>query len=961
MKPLSPNVLSPEQRESVYELFQQTADAPSNARRQILSATVDETVRIEVMGLLDSHDRDDGDLFAEPAMMEAARLLADDLEPLFIGQQLGKYKILAALGQGGMGRVYKAMDDMGREVAIKVSLSEDEDWQNRFEREARTQAQLNHPNIAHIYNREEIDGLRFLALEYVPGETLAAQLARQGRMPAVEAAHLFSQIAGALEFIHGEGRIHRDLKPSNVMIKPVGQVKLLDFGISKRLGANPAFNAIPDAAASNADAGMRAANDEWLTGHAGVIGTLPFMSPEQLRGLPIDERADLWAFGVMLYESLTGKHPFAQLTMEATRAAILTAPLNWKALPAKTPPGMRTLLRLCLEKDPAARLREAAEARHLLIHGAPSSPWPLFRNFINRHSPLLALAVGVMLMVSITLAIWLANREKSAPRVTLTVLHQQDKSSSGTCQPQQNSEVVASALTNRLKDNSRLAVYLPRIVPNPLSAQANLTRAFGSDWTLQLTSKCGEKFSIGYDLIGPNRPNEHGEAQSVEELQTAILGKIGVQAGQIQLSEDEQAYRNAIELLNQPFNQTAIESAIKLLKKLHDTNPSQSHVNAALAKAYWYDYGIKTRSRVADQSVGQTRKQIRELCQMNQQAPGGNSRGMEAVINCAYVFGRLGDYDQAIRDLEALIQGSQNASGLYETLARAYEQRGQEFSIKTEFDAAERDFNSAKNYYLKAWEQREDWSTAIEVGAFYFEQGNYAEAAKYWEKAVEKLPDEPFGLSNLGNAYLYLGQSGKALDKHLIASKEDDVPSLFNYGTALFLTGDCNQAVNIFERGKNITANRKQEPTPELLGGFADACRCARQCLPEALSDYRRAIAAIRDQIAELSDEEAEERVQQISLLAEWLAKSGQVAAARQEIRKVQTEPACQSDCIISGLKVNALTGDRNAIIALLQKPVSKAQRLHIGFYLNHDPELRPLRDDPQLGSTINQMLSSLQ
>lgn len=127
------------------------------------------------------------------------------------------------------------------------------------------------------------------------------------------------------------------------------------------------------------------------------------------------------------------------------------------------------------------------------------------------------------------------------------------------------------------------------------------------------------------------------------------------------------------------------------------------------------------------------------------------------------------------------------------------------------------------------------------------------------------------------------------------------------------------------------------------------------------MSDYRKAIAAIRDQIAELSDDDTEERVQQTSLLAEWLAKAGQLVAARQEIGKVQTEAACQSDCIISGLKVNTLTGDRNAVITLLQKPVSKAERQHIGFYLNHDPELRPLLDDPQLSSTINLLLSSLQ
>lgn len=816
MKPSGSRAMSPEQRESVYELFQQTADAAPDARLRILATTLDETVRVEVLGLLDSHDRRDGDdLLAEPAMVEAARLLAEDPDPLFTGQQLGRYKILAALGRGGMGCVYQALDDMGRQVAIKVSLSDDEEWRNRFEREARTQAQLNHPNIATIHSREEIDGLRFLVLEYVPGETLAARLMRQRRMPREEAAKIFSQIADALDFIHRAGRIHRDLKPSNVMITPAGRVKLLDFGISKRLAAA----ATPEApAASQADQPAASFN-EWLTRHAGVLGTLPFMSPEQLRGAPIDERADLWAFGVMLYESLAGRHPFARTTAEATRAAILAASPDWKALPAKTPAAARTLLRLCLEGDPAARLREAAEAGRLLTHGATASPWPLLRNSINRRAPLLALLVVLTLVAGMLLVIRQRTPigTQSAKRLTLTVTYAQDNATSGACQPGQRSEVIAGVLMNRLKTNPQLAVYLPRLMPKSLPAQAGLAQAFDSDWTLRIDAQCATgKFAIGYDLVGRGLPDQHGEAQNLEELQASVLGKIGVSPEQISLSEDEQAYRNAIELLNQPFNQTAIKSAIQSLKKLHDVNSSQPHVNAALAKAYWYEYAITARGGAAAQSAGQTRKQIRELCQMNQQFLGNSDRDAEAIANCAFVFVGLGDYDQAIRDWEALIQRGKNDSEISKSLAYAYEQRGRDYARKADFNAAERDFNLAKDYYLKAWAERKDWSTAIEIGGFYFEQGNYAEAITYWEKAREQLPNEPFNLSNLGSAYLRLGQIGRALDEHRKASREDDPLSLFNYGAALILTGNCDQAASIFERGKDIVVARNQEPAPEL-------------------------------------------------------------------------------------------------------------------------------------------------
>src|SRR5262249_32592360 len=156
------------------------------------------------------------------------------------------------------------------------------------------------------------------------------------------------------------------------------------------------------------------------------------------------------------------------------------------------------------------------------------------------------------------------------------------------------------------------------------------------------------------------------------------------------------------------------ESALQLLKKLHDSDSSQPHVNAALAKAYWYEYLMAQHAGTTVQASGQTRKQIRELCQMNQQFIGKGGRDDEAVANCAFVFGALGDYDQVIRDWEALIQRGQENSELNKTLAGAYENRARDYANKADFIAAERDFNSAKDYYLKAWAQGNDWSTAIE-------------------------------------------------------------------------------------------------------------------------------------------------------------------------------------------------------------------------------------------------------
>jgi serine/threonine protein kinase len=285
-------------------------------------------------------------------------------------------------------------------------------------------------------------------------------------LPAAEAAKIFSQIADALDFIHRAGRIHRDLKPSNVMMTPAGRVKLLDFGISKRLVADAA----PEPAEVQAG-GQPATRSEWLTGHAGVLGTLPYMSPEQLRGAAIDERADLWAFGVMLYEALAGSHPFIRKTPEDTRAAILAVEPDWKALPGRTPAETRTLLRLCLEKDAPARLREAAEAGRVLTQGASPSPRSLIRNFLLRQSPLLALLAALIVLAGASLVALSFIKPKvppSAKRFSLAVTHREDDASSGSCEAWQRGDVVAGILINRLKGNPQLIVYQPRIMPAAL-------------------------------------------------------------------------------------------------------------------------------------------------------------------------------------------------------------------------------------------------------------------------------------------------------------------------------------------------------------------------------------------------------------------------------------------------------------------------------------------------------------
>jgi Tol biopolymer transport system component len=273
------------------------------------------------------------------------------------GTRLGPYEILSALGAGGMGEVYRARDtSLGRDVALKVlpgALAHDPDRLVRFEREARLLASLNHPNVAHIYGFDTAHGAAALVLELVEGSTLADRIAR-GPMPVSEALAIARQIADGLDAAHEQGIVHRDLKPANVIVRADGTVKILDFGLAKAMYGEPASADLSHSPTITVMGG---------TQHGVILGTAAYMSPEQARGQALDKRTDIWAFGCVLYEMLTGRGAFGGATVSDTIAAILERVPDWRALPETTPEAVRRLLARCLEKGHRKRLRDIGDAR----------------------------------------------------------------------------------------------------------------------------------------------------------------------------------------------------------------------------------------------------------------------------------------------------------------------------------------------------------------------------------------------------------------------------------------------------------------------------------------------------------------------------------------------------------------------------------------------------------------------
>jgi len=313
------------------------------------------------------------------------------------GSRLGSYEITAPLGEGGMGVVYRATDSkLKREVAIKVlpdAFAADAERLARFEREAQLLAQLQHPNIASIYGLEESNGVRALVMELVEGEDLAERL-RRGALPLDEALAVARQIAEALEEAHERGIVHRDLKPANVKITPDGKVKVLDFGLAKAMDAPGASSAVD---LEHSPTLMNSPTMTAAGSRIGVIlGTASYMSPEQARGKAVDRRADIWAFGVVLYEMLAGKRLFGGETVSDVLASVLTREPDLGALPSSTPPAVRQLVRRCLDRDPRHRLRDIGEARVLLEAPGSGAPAPAVARRPAPPWALAALAVALL-------------------------------------------------------------------------------------------------------------------------------------------------------------------------------------------------------------------------------------------------------------------------------------------------------------------------------------------------------------------------------------------------------------------------------------------------------------------------------------------------------------------------------------------------------------------------------------
>jgi serine/threonine-protein kinase len=409
-------------RQHLKEVFAGARALPASDRQAYLSAACagNEALRQEVESLLASDER-------AKSFLESPAVVRGDGTPhsaqlMMEGRRLGAYQVQGLLGAGGMSEVYRARDtELNRDVALKLlpdAVASDSDRLVRLTREAQTLASLNHPHIAAIYGIEESGGTRALVMELVEGEDLSQRIGR-GPIPLAEALPMAKQITEALEAAHELGFIHRDLKPANIKVRADGTVKVLDFGLAKTV--EPRSWSAAAAALANSPPITPPAT---LTAIGVIPGTPAYMSPEQSKGRAADRRSDVWAFGVVLYEMLTGQNPFKGEDVSETLASILTRQPDWTVLPAASPPQIRRLLRRCLEKDPTRRLADMADAR-LDIDDALSgsdADAPVVNSISPRRERLVWASALLLVGMAAATVVW-ATRSKSIPlETTRTIL-----------------------------------------------------------------------------------------------------------------------------------------------------------------------------------------------------------------------------------------------------------------------------------------------------------------------------------------------------------------------------------------------------------------------------------------------------------------------------------------------------------------------------------------------------------
>ena len=777
------------------------------------------------------------------------------------GDRLGRYEILAPLGAGGMGEVYVARDSrLPRDVALKVLPEEfrlDPDRRARFEREARAVASLNHEHVVTIHDFGETDGVLHIAFELIRGETLEQRLAKS-RLGATQAVRFASQIANGLAHAHAAGVVHRDLKPRNIMITATGQIKVLDFGLGKFVEAAP--NELLSTAQSVSQSGA-------------MLGTVGYMSPEQVRGDPIDARSDQFVLGVVLYEMLTGARAFHRDSALRTLLAILEEePEPVHNLAPQTPPVLAALVARCMAKQPADRFRdthellgqlEAIEASTGQVPSVPRRTWKWA-------------TVSVVLASAMVAGLWTWDQSRaddrvvrSRPSATLALLPIQ--TSSGDEREQAYWAGLTQALVTRLgalaagrslhvtpfsdvlsrrvrdADDARIELGATHVLGGTADDQGGSVRV-----RLELVDAGSNRVMRGREVTASHA--ERGVLHN--RLLDAVLSLLDVTP-----TERERAtltapaatagaddfYLQGLGYLQDDGRPESVETAITLFQRAIDLDPRYAPGFAGLGEAYWRKYLTSRDAAWATRA--------RQTCE---RALGVDERAAAPHRCLGVVATGIGDYEKSVEEFQHALDREPESELARIGLATAYERLGLA-------DRAEQTFLDAIDVRPRYW------SGYSRLGAFYYTQRRYADAEKMFRRGLELHPDSWRGYSNLGALLFVQGRVPEAIDSFQKSMAiRPNYQAASNLGTLYFFeTRDYARAADAFSDAVKLDQNEYL-----VWGNLADALHWAAR-RAESKKAYARAAELAEKRLA------VNPRDARVTMsLAGYLAALGQVDRA---------------------------------------------------------------------------------
>ena len=862
---------------------------------------------------------------------------AEDLS----GQVVTHYRILKRLGEGGMGVVYQAEDTrLKRIVALKFirrdagSAARDD---ARFQREAEASAALNHPHIATIHEIGEADGRTFIAMEFVDGPNLR-ELLRPGPLDLAQGLELAVQMAGALQCAHDKGIIHRDIKTDNIMVTREGAAKIMDFGLAR--------------------------SEEHQSGTltAGVVGTVPYMSPEQACGEPFDHRTDIWSLGVVLYEMFTGRHPFRA----ANDRAIVTAIITGKCEPlTKARPGLplelERIIGLCLEKRPEKRYRKAGDlkadldrlnkavAHRTLTSDGTTLPGPGLAFTLKKYrrrilTGLAAAAFAALFLVRpvrVTVGDWLGIRSAQPVKKSLAVLP--FDVNGGDDRDRAFAAGLVEMLTSKLTQAERFQENF-RVVP------AAVVREFGPGGVAKVWKSLGINQVITggiqfnesriYLILHLNDTREVRILKSVElnaprkglgalpeSVAGAAVGLLGLEISpEMHLAWKEKGTCNsdaeplviqAKGYLQRYENPDNVDIAISLLRRVVElTDARCAAAYAALGEAYWYKY-----DHTHDESLlGLVQAAADQALALNK-----NLAEVHVTLGLLHRFKR--------KKMEAL-EEFERASSLNPRSEDAFREKGSVLEELNRFDEAEAS-------YQRAIELRpEAWSGYQYLGVFYLGRGRYGEAESNFRRITELTPDNLQGYNLLGALYLQTGRGAEAIpmfERSLAIKPTSDVCS--NLGTLYFFANRYPEAAAMYEKAIALGNNRST-----IWGNLGDACRFVPGAEAKTRQAYETAAHMSREDLV-LDPDDGDSHMR----LARYLVFLGDKDGAVQEIERARVLLADNPYVLEIAVQVYELTERRDKALDALGRLAESASLKLIDV----NPDLAKLRKDPRYRSIV--------